>query len=810
MSQDPPAPAVPEPPPLPAAAKAVKSRWWRGTPPDTLAVLAEHPDLAEDRAAVLDLAYEEYWLRRQAGEDLDPEAYAARYPGMQASMLRMLVIDEAVGDGPALFDAVETAGWPWPGPGALVGPFTLRRELGRGTFARAYLATDAATGDRPVVLKLSRRDGEARTLGRLDHDHIVPVLSAGYDPQTEFQFVCMPFLGSATLADVLEAVCHRRGALAAARGSVVPDAVRGTVRPGDPLPVCEQQPLPAAGRADPHLVTKVPDLSRLSYAAAVACLGGQLASALAFLHQRGLAHGDLKPSNVLVTAQGRALLLDFNLATTGGVVQASIGGTVVYMAPELIRAWRAGQVLTIEQAGRADLYALGVVLYELLTGRHPLGTPPPSDDAALARWVLERQRAGGPPVRADNPAVPARLARLVGHCLAFDPADRPASAAELARALHECGGRPAWRARAAVLSPGVWRWGLGALAGACLGVTAWAALDGSSLLFFRPSAFIHPPSKVSAGPASVDPGPAAGEAALARGLRLHRAGNLRGAQEAFGAADEHFRKAGGRRWDDLVRRGQTRMLLGDLEQAHALFDEAETCWQQAARAGPAPAAEVRRGEVLACQAYCLAGRRKHAVARQVGRKALQAGFRTPATLNNLAYSCLQRGSPGELAEARRYLTEALRRDPQFLPALRNKVWLALRQYLRGRPRGAVPAWLAPEMDRVLRLSVGQLGRETARLYEDAARVYACSVLAGPGGPTGAPRSALEQQACIDRVRQYLTNACLQGADPRRLREDPFLSQVAGLAFIDSLTCRPRPDSESLTVSLANPLLSFIK
>src|SRR5262249_11483134 len=113
-------------------------------------------------------------------------------------------------------------------------------------------------------------------------------------------------------------------------------------------------------------------LEGLPFVDAVLALGGQLADGLAHAHRRGILHRDLKPANVLLTDEGRPLLLDFNLAEDtklrGSAERASIGGTLPYMAPEHMGAFRnAGGSID----ARCDLYGLGVILFELLTGRHP-------------------------------------------------------------------------------------------------------------------------------------------------------------------------------------------------------------------------------------------------------------------------------------------------------------------------------------------------------------------------------------------------------------------------------------------------------
>src|SRR5262249_19624358 len=111
-----------------------------------------------------------------------------------------------------------------------------------------------------------------------------------------------------------------------------------------------------------------------TYVEGIRHLGAQLADALDFLHRAEICHRDLKPSNVLLTPNGRAVLLDFNLSFDALRVEQRFGGTLPYMAPEQLRAVDFPTDAEVGAVGpRSDLFAFGVLVYELLTGRHPFG-----------------------------------------------------------------------------------------------------------------------------------------------------------------------------------------------------------------------------------------------------------------------------------------------------------------------------------------------------------------------------------------------------------------------------------------------------
>src|SRR4051812_10432570 len=182
-------------------AEEIKRAWRVGQHPDAAVALRENPDLAGDRAVALDLAYEEFCAREEAGEVLDSAAFCARF-SFGASLRRLLTLHRFLDDHP---DALGGAPPSWPAPGEEVGDFLVLRELGRGSFSRVYLAVETTAGDRPVALKVSAVGSrEAATLGPLSHPHLIPVLSSR--PVGPWTVVAMPFAGTATLEDALSAV----------------------------------------------------------------------------------------------------------------------------------------------------------------------------------------------------------------------------------------------------------------------------------------------------------------------------------------------------------------------------------------------------------------------------------------------------------------------------------------------------------------------------------------------------------------------------------------------------------------------------
>ena len=172
----------------------------------------------------------------------------------------------------------------------------------------------------------------------------------------------------------------------------------------------------------------------------------QCAEALAVAHERGIVHRDIKPENIMLTPKGQVKILDFGVAKhlprsdEGAITEsaepsrtAGLSGTPAYMAPEVL--------LEKESDGRADIFSLGIVFYEALTGCHPFRGP---TFMATADRILHEVP---PSLSEANPSVPASVDRIVNKMLAKDPTERYATAADLLvdlRALQRAQVHPAW------------------------------------------------------------------------------------------------------------------------------------------------------------------------------------------------------------------------------------------------------------------------------------------------------------------------------------------------------------------------------
>src|SRR3990170_4752668 len=263
--------------------------------------------------------------------------------------------------------------------GMRLGQYQVLAPLGEGGMAAVYRAYQPSV-DRQGALKIlprhfasdpeftGRFEQEAKQGANLQHVHILPVHDFG--AAEGYTYIVMPYIETGTLADLMH-------------GEVMPlDQVR-------------------------EIITQV---------------GG----ALAYAHDRGLVHRDVKPSNILIDHAGNCLLTDFGIAkivegTTKFTQTGAIIGTPVYMSPEQIR----GEKLD----GRSDLYSLGIVIYEMATGRPPYRaeTPP----AIFVKHLHDPL----PPPRSINPDLPEALERVILKCLAKEPALRYADMRKMVQAL---------------------------------------------------------------------------------------------------------------------------------------------------------------------------------------------------------------------------------------------------------------------------------------------------------------------------------------------------------------------------------------
>ena len=386
--------------------------WSFGTPGSSVGLAS--------RSIIIGRAVSEYLSLTGAHPSLDANDFVQHLPGncssIRSSIIRQIEVERYLAHNP-LPDASRPS--KWPEMGSRIGPYYVIEELGKGGFARVYLCRQPGIGDRRVVLKVGRSVlVEAHALGQLDHPSIVPIYSAEAYADIGYAALCMPFLGRSTLCDLIDAAFLDQGAPS---GGVLARASRKWEQSTDCV------------RVDPKALSH----RKADYWDVVASIGVRLADALNYAHDRGILHGDIKPSNVLLSFAGEPLLMDFNLSGNAGLSLAARGGTLPYMPPEQLCALSDVKGSSSSRYDeRSDIFSLGAVLYELLVGKQPfpmeiLGR----DDCAGATRILEMQAGGLTPLRSIDETIPPSLASAVERCLRLSPDERFQTADELQQAL---------------------------------------------------------------------------------------------------------------------------------------------------------------------------------------------------------------------------------------------------------------------------------------------------------------------------------------------------------------------------------------
>jgi serine/threonine protein kinase/Tfp pilus assembly protein PilF len=407
-----------------------RSAWEAGTPLPPEDLLARWPvDASSDRDAA-SVLYQDFLQRRVCGEDVSSQDYRQRFPEHEQG-LAALVSHHALlkSFGTPSGSTGPTLGLPEVGD-KLFG-FQLLQELGHGAFARVFLARQGELADRAVVLKISAIEGsEPQTLAQLQHTHIVPIYSVHEDARAGLRAVCMPYFGGVSLAHVLRELWA--GGDPPVRGE---EFVRALAKVEAPLPTGRETP---PQESAPRRTTR--DLvAGTSYVRAAAWIVSRLAEGLQHAHERGVLHRDVKPSNILISADAEPLLLDFNVSQEIDCdpTHATLGGTVGYMSPEHLQALLTRTEATVRQVDRrSDVYSLGMVLYEMLAGHKPFEQTGSYSVPSLRiqAMALERSKTT-PSLRAQRPEVPWSLESILRKCLDPNPARRYQQADHLAEDL---------------------------------------------------------------------------------------------------------------------------------------------------------------------------------------------------------------------------------------------------------------------------------------------------------------------------------------------------------------------------------------
>jgi serine/threonine protein kinase len=372
-------------------------------------------------------ALEEYFDELESGRRPDRERFLARYPEVAAALAECL-------DGLHFVHAAASQLYPAGstakpsdelGPATALGDYLLIREVGRGGMGVVYEAEQLSLGRR-VALKvlpfaatldprqLQRFKNEAQAAAHLHHQNIVPVYAVGCERGVHYY--AMQYIDGQSLAAIIQEQRRRMGL-----ERPVQDAA---INAPTPRPGSRAWGRVATADTNHSLLSTSGSVQAREYFRAVARVGVQAAEALDYAHQCGVVHRDIKPGNLLFDVRGNLWVADFGLARFEGsdalTATGDLLGTLRYMSPEQALTRRG----PLDQ--RTDVYSLGVTLYELLTLQPAFHGP---DRQELLRQIAHEEPC---PPRRLNRGVPAELETIVLKAMAKVPAERYASARELA------------------------------------------------------------------------------------------------------------------------------------------------------------------------------------------------------------------------------------------------------------------------------------------------------------------------------------------------------------------------------------------
>ncbi|MCA9166569.1 MAG: protein kinase, partial [Planctomycetales bacterium] len=387
---------------------------------------------------LLGQAASEYFEEIAAGQSPDIEAYAKRYPTVASHIRRTFPAMQFVRDTKVhASDHVEVEL-----PQECLGDFRILREIGRGGMGIVYEAEQLSMARRVALkvlpcaglvneIRLQRFQNEVRAVAALDHPHIVSVYYVGQE--RGIHFYAMQLIRGSNLSEVIASLRRLTslqpeydldGDSLSEAVSLSGDAAKEvTSARNDAKQQFAAPPTPASGSA-----ARTPlggsSSTRREYFRSVAELGIQAAGALQHAHELGVVHRDIKPGNLMIDGATKLYVTDFGLARVeshaGITMSGDMLGTLRYMAPEQALAIR------VEVDHRADVYSLGITLYELiaLTPAYP----------EMDRKRLLKQIAFEDPLRLSKlvPTVPPELETIIVKAISKDMEDRYQSAGELA------------------------------------------------------------------------------------------------------------------------------------------------------------------------------------------------------------------------------------------------------------------------------------------------------------------------------------------------------------------------------------------
>ena len=406
-------------------------RFNAGDPSSTSDYITKIPILNELVDARSLLAFEEFRLRNISGEHVSAEIMASRYDVSMSQWPNVDFENGVTSRAPSIQNRLNKFDRKLlPNIGDAFANFRIIGKLGEGAFGTVMLAQQDDLAGRLCVLKFVPTFSEEHSfLARMQHSNIVPVYSV--HGNEHFMAICMPFMGVATLqdlngnidqsADSISRLSVQSTALLETTNRLKEKTIESTISDKDDLALFQKRNRLESKTRSEH------QISVFRQFAAQTVLS--IAEGLAYAHEHGIVHGDLKPANILINDDCEPVLLDFHLSSSKAEGLGShVGGTLAYMAPEHFDALNNDEQVD----ARTDIYSAGVILFELVNGYIPF------EDSHQKNSLADLKSS-----RENPPAFSTEEKRLLGHdltaiaekCLSPSAANRYQDGTELAHDL---------------------------------------------------------------------------------------------------------------------------------------------------------------------------------------------------------------------------------------------------------------------------------------------------------------------------------------------------------------------------------------
>src|SRR3989338_6687038 len=345
------------------------------------------------------------------GRKVDIEKYCKRYPEHRDAVLSKFKTAEFLKKN---FHEEELNG-------KQLGEYIILQELGRGGMGIVFLGIQPALSRLSAIKILSPSfshdrealknfEEEAKTIATFSHPNVVPIYS--FSDEKGVRYIAMGYISGRSLKNIIEAL----------KPNKQPDKLKAvTIREILQEPLAKDHDISQKNIT----VKRDPKFWEKSYFQFVATIGAEIADALSYAHQNGIVHGDLKPSNILLTIEAIPMVADFGLSRNIKELASSknneFAGTLIYAAPEQIRENLLNE--------KTDIWSLGVTLYELLTFKNPFA------DKTIKKTADKILKGNPILLRSYNKKIPLELEAIVLKCLELSPKNRYESLSELSKDL---------------------------------------------------------------------------------------------------------------------------------------------------------------------------------------------------------------------------------------------------------------------------------------------------------------------------------------------------------------------------------------